>query len=491
MNVTIVVSKKDIDSLFITNYEKLITNTPIETPKVLVLHEKIDKTILDYFIEKSDSLHNSTDTYDIYNLSETNTKIVVYTNEMFCAPHGIRKLSLQFVDTKYVVFMYNDVFGYSENWLESLVDVAEKYPDYTVFQPYIYEEDGNGHNFWKELSFKRFNGKLYVNHIYDAEMKYKNPNTLDPEHQYSYLEDHCYMVNTKFAKEDWDLDEDACFAKEVRNMPLEIAYYRGKILSVYKSQVLYKKHFDICPSEFLYYCWRRSPGICYGSSKLIQYQWGFENGWDRINEYLQFPNLEKLNISSTTYAREIFLGMWIAMGFDLFNNKYISSSNLNEICNSTSLGVVSLKRSYTYPQIQKINEMDIEEYESKRNFILSNCKIEDVEREPIIKSLDPFPDMCILKVIIETEHNQVDEALLNNFSLMTKHNNKLIGYIHLRINNPDNEMYIEKVRNHLSSLQNNAKIEKYIFNKNNFKETEMKAEFDGIIEVCKWKMIEL
>lgn len=318
---------------------------------------------LHFFQARCPNLSESNQLISVYdnNTSERTERLIIHHGPRFQSPYFWRKLAIPYIDTGLTLFIFNDVFpvttqstGDSKfDWLQNLITAANKYPDYDVFQPWIWESKKCAHNFWKSLEFLRFEGRLYVNHKYDSNIRHcKTPENLDYFYQNMFLEDHCFMVRTDFIRNHWNMDENAAFTKEIRDMCLDIYYQKGKILGCYTSQVVYLKDdieltnlkeiltlseedsrasFTLC--DLNYYSWRRSTSVCYKTFRYIEEKWGYIDKWDRINEIISFPRLNYyfnqwpkiMATAPESDHHKVILSLLLCTGFDQF--KFVLSDS--------------------------------------------------------------------------------------------------------------------------------------------------------------------
>jgi len=355
-DLTMVISKKDVDFSFIQQSKILDNTIPKGVKRIYVMNENTNPESLDYFRYRCPNLSVSSQPLSVYNdnTPECNERLIIHHGSEFQSPYLWRNLAIPYIDTSLTMFIFNDKFPVTiqstmdskYDWLLKLIKAADEYQDYHVFQPWIWEGKDTAHNFWKSLQFLRFNNRLYVDHRYDKEIRQcKMPESLHYTQQYAFLEDHCFMVRTEFLRNGWNMDEKSAFAKEIRDMCLVIYYQNRKILGCYNSQVIYLKDdndhqklkeilalnneesktcFTI--NDLLYFSWRRSTPVCYKALRHIEEKWGYVEKWDRINETLSFPRLNYffnncpkiMAPASTREHHKVILSILLSLGFDQF-----------------------------------------------------------------------------------------------------------------------------------------------------------------------------
>lgn len=469
MKTTIVISKKDVDFPTIQQCKILDNTVPKDVKKIYVVNENSCSKSIQFLKNRCPRLLESNDLLTIYddNTPESTEKLIVHHGAEFQSPYLWRKLAIPYIDTELTLFMFNDVFPVKlvhdnsrYGWLLRLISAAKEYTDFEVFQPWIWEGDCVAHNFWKSLEFLRFNDCLYVDHIYNFNMrKYKKPEKLGYVNQNAFLEDHCFMVRTEFIRNHWDIDENAAFTKEIRDMCLDVYYTGGKILGCYNSQVRYLKDdtylnikemqnsgdddsqavFSI--NDLLYFSWRRSTPVCYRTFRYIEEKWGYKDIWDRINEKLSLPRLNcffnnfnknEHSLSNQDHHR-IIMAILICLDFDRF--KFEPAYNTHGYCdfadfyqqyselikNDFQDGLHLRARRSNLKNYNPVT--DNKQHESRREFVIGGSvfpikdDINEKVKRKLNRDLSPDKDLVIVhsgindKNLISFLHKQIIKDL--------------------------------------------------------------------------------
>jgi hypothetical protein len=243
----------------------------------------------------------------------------------FANPYVLRNLALPAVRTKYVMFLFNDVFPRTERWLADLYEAAEARADADVFQPFIWEGAEEPHASWKSLSFVREGDALHcLQPIAVARGGAGAPAQLQPREQPYFLEDHAFLARTAFLAAQSILDPGAAYAKEFLDLALSVRFRGSRIWSVPSSQVLYPVPYRMQPGDLLYFCHRRSWSVSRASVEYIQRKWGFRYRDDGYS--VVFSNIQLREVAwsgaeipaSQLEQAEMMLALCAAIGYDSF-----------------------------------------------------------------------------------------------------------------------------------------------------------------------------
>lgn len=241
----------------------------------------------------------------------------------FANPYVLRNLALPAVRTRYVMFLFNDVFPRTERWLADLYEAAEARADADIFQPFIWEGTDEPHASWKSLSFVREGDALHCLQPI-AVARGGAPAHLPPGEQPCFLEDHAFLARTAFLAAQSILDPGAAYAKEFLDLALSVRFRGSRIWSVPSSQVLYRVPYRMQPGDLLYFCHRRSWSVSRASVEYIQRKWGFHYRDDGYSVVFSNVQLRETAWSGAQIPAgqleqaEMMLALFAAIGYDSF-----------------------------------------------------------------------------------------------------------------------------------------------------------------------------
>jgi len=250
----------------------------------------------------------------------------------FASPFTLRNLAIPHVQTKYVLFMFNDVTPCNDRWLQELYQTAEEHPGGMIFQPFIWEKKKNTvafHAAWDNLYFVESDHKFLTIHTFDHNLKQNGIQSLqenfDPQLQPYHIEDHIFMARTDFMKHESIMDPKASYTKEYLDLILTMKYRQAEVWFVPRSEVLYTLPFGehITQDDILYYVFRRSEEPAYQSVKYIEQKWGIEYNYDGIGKSFMKQGIANLKwdhvISQDKFKHlELILAMFVAIGYNRF-----------------------------------------------------------------------------------------------------------------------------------------------------------------------------
>lgn len=230
---------------------------------------------------------------------------LVRTN-YYLAPNHARNIGLSYVDTKYVVFVDNDVVV-TPGWLSHLVECAEataatvvgplmcqKMSQDEPLHEIIHFAGGESHVFCDVKGRRRLREKMYLQgkRVSEVGDRLKRQPT-------ELAEFHCVLVRTAIFKQiDGKLDEEMLNTKEHLDFCLEVAQLGGKIYFEPNCVVTYVPGPPLELTDVPYYMLRWSDAWVVRSLNRLQDKWNlvedsyFTNryrglGWRRTETLIQ------------------------------------------------------------------------------------------------------------------------------------------------------------------------------------------------------------
>ena len=255
---------------------------------------------------------------------------VVDSGLLFANPYVLRNMAVPLVETRYTLFLFNDIFPHGDDWLLNLYMTAEQNPDVDIFQPFIWEADGKPHAAWNSLTIDEMGGEYIVRHGFDQGFKaVKDPAAeMQAGLQCCFLEDHAFFIRTENLKALSILDPGAAYTKEFLDMALSARFTDTVIWSVPDSQVMYASEYALTPDDALVFSYRRCEELSLGSITYICKKWGIRYWtgriWDTfIDKQLgditwngeDIPNSRKKQL-------EMLLTLFLSIGFNRFSITY-------------------------------------------------------------------------------------------------------------------------------------------------------------------------
>lgn len=230
----------------------------------------------------------------------------IIRTDHYIFPNRARNLGLTQVDTKYVVFVDNDVIV-SPNWLEALLDCAEE-TEATVVGPLmchklpVHEEvhfaGGESHIVRDARGRNRLREKMYKQgqRVADVLPKLQRmPSEL--------AEFHCVLIRASIFQKIGSLDETMLNTKEHLDFCMSVLKAGGSVYFEPKSLVTYVPAPPLQCSDIHFYMLRWSDAWELSSLKRLREKWGlsedsyFHNkykilGWRRVHG-IYFPLVRK------------------------------------------------------------------------------------------------------------------------------------------------------------------------------------------------------
>ncbi|MBD0386825.1 MAG: glycosyltransferase [Nostoc sp. C3-bin3] len=199
--------------------------------------------------------------------------------ENYVCPNQARNLALSYVDTKYVVFIDNDV-QVTPDWLKKLVQCADETDTWVVGPLYLDGicgklENQNIHMAGGFCEFQKADGKL---DLYEQRRFAKNLlSTVKSQllrEQTQLIEFHCFLVRTAIFKQIGYLDERLMNLGEETDFCLSVRAVGGTIYFEPASTVIYVLPVPLVWYDIPYFLLRWSDAWNKSSLNHFQQKWG-------------------------------------------------------------------------------------------------------------------------------------------------------------------------------------------------------------------------
>ncbi|MCU0533665.1 MAG: glycosyltransferase [Hydrococcus sp. Prado102] len=268
-------------------------------------------------------------------------------SDRYLPPNAARNLGLRQVNSKYVVFLDNDVVV-SPDWLKPLIDCAEE-TKATVVGPVVCQYEPlheivhcAGGEYMSSEELARFlsqdeEGKPFKpsiqEKIYLQDRRIAEVSDRLQRQPTGFIEFHCLLVRTEFFERVGLLDEGLCCTKEYIDLALTVAKFGGSIYLEPASVVTFRTHFPAPPLKFYdlpYFMLRWSDAWERSSLRHFCQKWNlaedeyFQNrykelGWRRRIEFVrpQIARLQFLGENITIWIRRILVRLERAFNFCL------------------------------------------------------------------------------------------------------------------------------------------------------------------------------
>ena len=180
-------------------------------------------------------------------------------HERFLSPNQARNIGLEHVNTKYVVFIDNDVYV-RDGWLENLIKCAEETDAWLVGPIYMEgaEDSDLVHMAGGHLEITEKNGERLLNarHNY-AKTKLGDIHKTLQRNETGYVEFHCVLAKKDIFDEIGKLDEGLMSYHEHIDLSLLVKKSGGKIFFEPKSSIVYgtAAPFKISDLPYFYKRW--------------------------------------------------------------------------------------------------------------------------------------------------------------------------------------------------------------------------------------------
>jgi GT2 family glycosyltransferase len=212
---------------------------------------------------------------------ERNFKLI--RTDYYLSPNHARNIGLSHVDTKYLVFLDNDVV-FSPGWLKALVNCAEE-TDATVVGPLMCEKKpihqrvhfagGESHIVVDVKGRRHLREKMYKQGQNAVELRPKLQRT-----QTELSEFHCTLVRTEIFEQIGYLDEAMLNTKEHLDFCMDVANVGGTVYFEPDSLVTYVPGPPLELSDLHFYMLRWSDAWTLGSLQRIREKWDLsEDGY--------------------------------------------------------------------------------------------------------------------------------------------------------------------------------------------------------------------
>ena len=176
-------------------------------------------------------------------------------SEQYLFPNQARKLGFAKVDTKYVVFVDNDVL-FTPGWLEKLVECAEDTGAWIVGPLYLEgaPEKGIIHMAGGSVGFhiKQGKSRFYERHLF-AGRQLANVRSKLKRQEMSLIEWHCVLAPTSTFKKIGMLDQDFMSLTENIDLCMSVHKAGGKIYFEPSSAIAYIPPTVLALSDYTFY----------------------------------------------------------------------------------------------------------------------------------------------------------------------------------------------------------------------------------------------
>eukprot|EP00271_Cylindrocystis_brebissonii_P010198 TRINITY_DN26314_c0_g1_i1.p1 TRINITY_DN26314_c0_g1~~TRINITY_DN26314_c0_g1_i1.p1 ORF type:complete len:980 (+),score=109.25 TRINITY_DN26314_c0_g1_i1:834-3773(+) len=227
----------------------------------------------------------------------------------FASGFSVRNATVDLLRSKYVLFLFNDVFPTSPHWLHRLYLFAEGHPEGVAFLPFTWENrtssagmrlrgrsegievqlgEGDsllGHTpFATQLAFDDYgnDGKLYIDMVEGEGMrtlKGADPSSMNPLEVSASIEDHCVLVRREFLEEAVLWDIHAGFTRQAMELALTLRYWNRRAYLVPQSQVVYQPPaLGLTPDDLPFFSSQTSEDVCAANLVHLRQKWGLIPG---------------------------------------------------------------------------------------------------------------------------------------------------------------------------------------------------------------------
>lgn len=252
-------------------------------------------------------------------------------SDYYLSPNQARNVGLRQVNTKYVVFIDNDVVV-APGWLKALVDCAEETEATVVgslvcqHKPlheiihcaggeYMHAEElvhflGKESSNLQEIKGKKFQPRIQEK-IYHQGRRLADFNPQLQRQQTGFVEFHCVLVRTEIFKQIGLLDEGLLSTKEQLDFCMTVAQAGGTVYLEPASVVTFLTHFPAPPlewSDIPYFMLRWSDAWEVASLRHFRNKWGLTEDDYFKNRYKRLGWRRRIEIVKPLTAHIAFLG---------------------------------------------------------------------------------------------------------------------------------------------------------------------------------------
>eukprot|EP00667_Euglena_gracilis_P000616 EG_transcript_615 len=222
--------------------------------------------------------------------------------ESFANPFLGWIVAAKMVQTKYILFMHNDVHLLDTQCLSELWNALEQHPQYGVAAPHIYESDGEGRLVAHAISTnlhlrqKRNSDIHFLSHeVNPLTAVLRHPKDFQQKEQKDFLEDHGLLMRTHLAPT--IIDPKAAFTMEYMDMQLMLRFANTTVLYVPSARIEFAPWGSTVEwRDLLFFVYRRSERLARGTKQYLEDKWGVE-----------FPNTGFCNFVKFSVLRHFYL----------------------------------------------------------------------------------------------------------------------------------------------------------------------------------------
>lgn len=325
--VTLIVVPRERFSCTQKSLESIYENTKIPF-KLIYIDGNSPKEVQRYLREKS-QLHG----------------FQIIRTDHYVPPNHARNLGLKHLDTRYAVFIDNDVVV-SPGWLEALVNCANE-THAAVVGPLMCQDEplhktvhfagGESHIFIDMDGKRRLREKMYLHlkHVKDVQHCLRREPT-------ELVEFHCMLVRTDFCKQLGGLDTNMLSTKEHMDFCMSVAANGQSIYFEPSSVVTYLPGPPQSLADVRFYMIRWSDAWARASLDHLQEKWNLTTSRYFENTYVRARSRRKETIVMPL-CRYLSLGrknrflLKLLRGFEKYLNRYLTSRYARNYLNQTEL----------------------------------------------------------------------------------------------------------------------------------------------------------
>lgn len=278
--------------------------------------------------------------------------------DYYLSPNRARNIGLVAVETKYVVFVDNDIV-FSPNWLEALINCAED-TEATVVGPLVCQEQpvheiihfagGEAHVVLDARGRRRLREKMYRQGQKIADVRQKLQRSITELSEF-----HCVLVRTEIFQKIGAFNESMFNTKEHLDFCMDVVKAGGTVYFEADSIVSYVAPPPLKRTDLHFYMLRWSDAWELASLKHLQEKWGLAEdvyfqhkykilGWRRVHA-IYLPIIRKLTFGRKNEWLENLLIYGFAPLEKLFN-RYLTSQYAKHHLQQNSLSVHSNSLSF-------------------------------------------------------------------------------------------------------------------------------------------------
>jgi len=225
--------------------------------------------------------------------------------EAFANPFDGWKRAADLVQTKYTLFMHNDVYPLDpERFLSELYQALEANPSYAAAAPQIYEAEKPGelvaHTINTNLHMRRRpNGVLFVSHEVDATAGTKRKvEDFSEGVQSDFLEDHAFLLRSEFIEK--VVDPPAAYTMEYMDSQISLRRLNTTVWFTPSARVEFRIWAqNVRWRDLPFFAYRRSERLARSTKEYLEKKWGVEFPNTGFGAYVKYSTLRHVELSAT------------------------------------------------------------------------------------------------------------------------------------------------------------------------------------------------